>query len=66
MTVRFIKIKDIVNTTSLSESNIYARMASGNFPKSIKLGPRTSVWVESEVQAWMEQQIPSRPQEEEV
>lgn len=43
--------------TGLSRSAIYARMAEGEFPRAISLGPRTVGWVESEIDAWLNQQI---------
>lgn len=40
-------------------STIYAEIKAGNFPKPVKLG-RSSRWVESEVDAWINAQIAAR------
>ncbi|WP_420705630.1 helix-turn-helix transcriptional regulator [Porphyrobacter sp. AAP60] len=38
----------------LRRSAIYQRMSEGRFPKCHSLGPKCSVWVESEIHAWIE------------
>lgn len=59
--MRVIKLKDVINTTGLSRSSIYAYMAKGGFPKPIQLGPRAVAWIEEEVQEWLKAKIASRP-----
>ena len=34
-----------------------ARIAEGTFPKQIPLGPRLVVWVESDIQNWIAEQV---------
>lgn len=46
--------------TGLSRSEIYRRIAGGDFPKPIKLGPRASAWAEHEVTAWIAARIAAR------
>ncbi|MEI6643246.1 MAG: AlpA family phage regulatory protein [Novosphingobium sp.] len=36
-------------------------MAEGRFPKGRSLGPRCAVWVESEIDAWIEAIASTRP-----
>ena len=43
--------------TGLSKSSIYARISEGTFPKQIALGPRLVVWVESDIQNWISEQV---------
>lgn len=59
--MRVIKLKDVINTTGLSRSSIYAYMAKGGFPKPIQLGPRSVAWIEEEVQEWLKAKVASRP-----
>ena len=42
-----------------SNSTIYAKMANGHFPQSIKIndGSGSVRWIESEVDDWIERQI---------
>jgi prophage regulatory protein len=52
--IRLPKVKSI---TGLSKSTIYARIAEGTFPKQIPLGSRLVVWVEADIQNWINEQI---------
>lgn len=51
---RFIKLTKVRDYTSLSTSEIYRRVAAGTFPAQITIGPKSVVWIESEVLAWCE------------
>lgn len=46
--------------TGLSRSEIYRKVALGDFPKPIKLGERASAWPEHEVSAWIASRIAAR------
>ncbi len=54
---RFLRLPQVKQTTGLSKSTIYARIAEGTFPKQIALGPRLVVWVESDIQNWIAEQV---------
>ena len=43
--------------TGISRSGIYQKMADGEFPKSISLGPRAVGWLESSIDAWIQGRI---------
>ena len=43
--------------TGLARSTIYVRVADGSFPQPIRLGARAVGWIESEVDAWIREQI---------
>ena len=58
--MRVIKLKDVIDTTGLSKSSIYAYMSRGDFPKPIQLGPRAVAWVEEEVHGWLEEKVKAR------
>lgn len=51
----FIRLKDVIQMTSLSKSEIYRRMRDGRFPRNIRLGHRTAVWRKGDVAAWRTQ-----------
>ena len=55
--VEFIKIAEVRKITGMSTSTIYERMLANQFPKQVKLGPRSVAWVKSEVQAWAKAMI---------
>jgi len=54
---KLLRLKQVKETTGLSKSTIYARIAEGTFPKQIPLGPRLVVWVESDIQNWIAEQV---------
>ena len=57
MTHTILRLPAVKARTGLSRSTIYLRIAEGDFPKSISLGGRAVGWIESEIQAWVQQQI---------
>ena len=54
---KLLRLPQVKQTTGLSKSSIYARIAEGTFPKQIPLGPRLVVWVESDIQNWISEQV---------
>lgn len=63
--VRIARRKKVEARTGLSRSSIYAAMAAGTFPKPIQLGPQSVGWLESEIDAWLQERIEaSRPASE--
>jgi prophage regulatory protein len=59
-TRRFIKLAKVREYTSLSTSEIYRRIAAGNFPAQVTLGPKSVAWVESEILAWCDEMAARR------
>jgi prophage regulatory protein len=57
-----IKLAEVQKRTALSRSSIYAKVAAGRFPKPVKQGA-SSVWVDTEVQGWIDALIESRDQQ---
>jgi prophage regulatory protein len=55
--IRILKRPEVEATTGLKRSSIYAKMETGTFPKSVKLGPRSVGWLESEIQGWLHERI---------
>lgn len=54
---RFIKRQEVESITGLSCTEIYRRVAAGKFPKQVTLGPKSVVWIESEVLTWCDERI---------
>jgi prophage regulatory protein len=53
---------EVAKIIPISRSHAHALAAQGKFPKPIKLGPRASGWLESEINAWLAERIAdSRP-----
>jgi prophage regulatory protein len=54
---KLLRLPEVKATTGLSKSSIYARISEGTFPKQIPIGPRLVVWVESDIQKWITEQV---------
>lgn len=60
MSMKLIRIKDVMERTGLARSTIYKYISLGQFPQPIKLGTRAVAWVEREVEAWICENIERR------
>lgn len=49
---RLLNISEVAHETGIHRATIYRRIQSGQFPKPVSLGSRTSRWLESEINAW--------------
>ncbi|HEE0082408.1 AlpA family transcriptional regulator [Citrobacter freundii] len=56
LTDKFVDMAFITQLTGLTDKWFYKLIQLGEFPKPIKLG-RSSRWLESEVEAWLQQRI---------
>ncbi|MDK3021723.1 AlpA family transcriptional regulator [Cupriavidus taiwanensis] len=54
---QIIRIADVEKMTGLSRPTIYLHIRKDKFPRQIKLGPRASGWLLSDVQAWIDSRI---------
>ncbi len=55
---RFLRKREVLSRTGISRSHLYWLMKRGRFPASIPLSPRVTVWLESDVDAWIATHIP--------
>lgn len=46
--------------TGLKRSQIYLYMKDGTFPHSIKIGPASVAWLESEIDEWINLKLANR------
>ena len=58
--MRLIKLKEVIEKTSLGRSTIYEFMTKGTFPKQVSLGAKSVAWVESEVDDWIMDRVEER------
>ena len=58
--MRLIKLKEVIEKTSLGRSTIYEFMTKGTFPKQVPLGAKSVAWLESEVDDWIMERIGER------
>ena len=57
MTQQILKLKELKLLTRLSSGSIYRKARQGTFPSPIKLSERSSGWLASEVDQWLEERI---------
>ncbi len=48
---------EVAKIVPISRSHAHALAAQGKFPKPIKLGPRASGWLLSEIRTWMAERV---------
>jgi prophage regulatory protein len=51
---KILRLRAVCAMCGLSRSTIYARMAEGTFPKTIKLGKKAVGWLQSDISAWLD------------
>lgn len=67
MSKAILRLNATLAKTGLSRSVLYSEISKGNFPKQISLSERSVGFLESEVDAWIDERIKaSRPQGLEV
>jgi prophage regulatory protein len=52
-----LRLRDLQHRVNLSRSMIYARIAAGDFPPPIALGPRAVGWLAADVQKWIRSRV---------
>lgn len=57
---RFLRIKDVVARTGLSEMTLWRRQKAGTFPRRVRLGPNAVGWPEDEIEAWCIERVAER------
>lgn len=51
---RLLRLPEVMARVGMKRSAIYQRMSEGRFPKSRSLGAKCAVWVEKEIEEWIE------------
>lgn len=51
--MRLMRLPEVIARVGIKRSTIYQRMSEGRFPKARSLGPKSAVWVESEIDDWI-------------
>ena len=55
--MRLIRLKEVMHCSGLARSTIYKYIAANTFPKPVPLGGRAVGWVQSEIEAWIDERI---------
>ncbi len=59
-TPRLIRFDEVMHITGISRPRIYALIATGRFPRQVKLGSMSVAFVEAEVREWVAGRIAER------
>ncbi len=59
--MRFLRLSEVRTRVGYGRATIYRLMAAGQFPRSYSLGARAVAWLESDIDAWIEARVNSRP-----
>lgn len=54
-----LEVNDVCRKVKFSKTTLYELIKNDSFPKPIKVGSK-SVWVEAEIDGWIESKITSR------
>jgi len=55
-----LRTKDVLAKTGIKRTNLHNQVKAGTFPSPIALGGHAVGWIESEVDAWIEQRMKMR------
>ena len=55
MTIRILRLPEVIEKTGISRSSIYEQMRLGMFPKQLRLGKRMVGWSEVEIEKHLEE-----------
>ena len=55
MKERLLRLKQVLEIVPVSKSTWWAGVQSGRFPRPKKIGPRITVWCQSDIQALIEE-----------
>ncbi|WP_429151323.1 helix-turn-helix transcriptional regulator [Aeromonas veronii] len=58
--MKLIKLKEVIEMTTLSKATIYRLMSKGAFPRAAPLGARTVAWKQSDVIEWIDSKVSAR------
>ena len=57
---QLLRLKQVEVKTGLKRSQVYLYMKEGTVPRSIKIGPASVAWLESEVDDWINLKVANR------
>ena len=58
---QLLRIKDVSKKTTLAKSTIWLKIAKGEFPKCKKISPSICVWLESDINGWIQNHFSENP-----
>lgn len=62
---RFIRLKEVLQMTSIPKSTLMEMIKNGEFPAPVDLSTRSRAWIEREAKEWMQEKIAERDNKQE-
>lgn len=62
-TQKIVRMSELVNMVGLKRASIYLYIKAGTFPAPLKLGPKASGWLVSEVESWIDGRVNARDEQ---
>ena len=56
----YVRERTVLRHIPWGRSTLWSKAKSGEFPKPVKLGGRSSAWVKSEIEQWVQARINAR------
>jgi prophage regulatory protein len=50
----YMKLKEVLSLLRISKSTWYAGISRGEFPQPVRIGTRTVLWKESDIEAYLQ------------
>lgn len=57
---QLLRLRQVEAKTGIKRAQIYLYMNKGLFPRSIKIGPSSVAWLESEIDEWINRRLGER------
>lgn len=54
---RILRLPEVIGRCGIKRGTIYVRMKANSFPRPIRLGVNSVGWLDSEINAWVEERI---------
>lgn len=58
-----MEIKEVIAVTGKLRSSLYTAIGTGEFPAQVKIGPRSSAWLKSKIDGWLDAYIRAREED---
>ncbi len=55
MSKAILRLPQVIKRTGLARSTIYLQVEQDNFPKPMSIGERSIGWLESDIEAWIDE-----------
>lgn len=65
MSNNILRLPHVIHKIRMSKSWIYDQISDGNFPDQVPLGAHGVGWLESEIDAWLEERAKKRQNNDE-